>query len=171
MVLLPYRFTLFSNQGDNKITGFQFYYLIDLHYSQTAVFLPFLFSLFYYLIDLHYSQTDYKIYNKINMFYYLIDLHYSQTTWSIITALLLFYYLIDLHYSQTRRGCPFLSDCVLLPYRFTLFSNLYIYCKPFCLVLLPYRFTLFSNGIWEYMRSNEFYYLIDLHYSQTSNWE
>ena len=122
---------------------------------------------FYYLIDLHYSQTQWMQRLTQIRFYYLIDLHYSQTTWSIITALLLFYYLIDLHYSQTRRGCPFLSDCVLLPYRFTLFSNLYIYCKPFCLVLLPYRFTLFSNGIWEYMRSNEFYYLIDLHYSQT----
>ena len=34
-------------------------------------------------------------------------------------------------------------------------------------VLLPYRFTLFSNDIAVYYSDTEFYYLIDLHYSQT----
>ena len=34
---------------------------------------------FYYLIDLHYSQTYRSDENAIPMFYYLIDLHYSQT--------------------------------------------------------------------------------------------
>ena len=35
---------------------------------------------------------------------------------------------------------------VLLPYRFTLFSNIYRSRTPLCAVLLPYRFTLFSNS-------------------------
>ena len=36
-------------------------------------------------------------------------------------------------------------DTVLLPYRFTLFSNIARIEKICCVVLLPYRFTLFSN--------------------------
>ena len=35
MVLLPYRFTLFSNEREHSATDEMFYYLIDLHYSQT----------------------------------------------------------------------------------------------------------------------------------------
>ncbi len=35
----------------------QFYYLIDLHYSQTVDAALFAAVVFYYLIDLHYSQT------------------------------------------------------------------------------------------------------------------
>ena len=35
---------------------------------------------FYYLIDLHYSQTDKKERGAVYSFYYLIDLHYSQTS-------------------------------------------------------------------------------------------
>ena len=35
--------------------------------------------MFYYLMDLHYSQTLlYAVDGKV-MFYYLMDLHYSQT--------------------------------------------------------------------------------------------
>ena len=34
---------------------------------------------FYYLIDLHYSQTADACYDCNYLFYYLIDLHYSQT--------------------------------------------------------------------------------------------
>ena len=34
---------------------------------------------FYYLIDLHYSQTYTIFVIKKRLFYYLIDLHYSQT--------------------------------------------------------------------------------------------
>ena len=56
-VLLPYRFTLFSN----------------------AVVVCFVFDQFYYLIDLHYSQTFRKKQIGLKTFYYLIDLHYSQT--------------------------------------------------------------------------------------------
>ena len=35
---------------------------------------------FYYLIDLHYSQTPVVGKNANTEFYYLIDLHYSQTS-------------------------------------------------------------------------------------------
>ena len=38
-------------------------------------------------------------------------------------------------------------DVVLLPYRFTLFSNIIIYAVKMKMVLLPYRFTLFSNNV------------------------
>ena len=57
--------------------------------------------MFYYLIDLHYSQTQLVEKKGAMSFYYLIDLHYSQTNMSINRKIALFYYLIDLHYSQT----------------------------------------------------------------------
>ena len=56
---------------------------------------------------------------------------------------------------------------VLLPYRFTLFSNHLCDFLGYCLVLLPYRFTLFSNRTCSTTNVLRFYYLIDLHYSQT----
>ena len=57
-VLLPYRFTLFSNDEEIKVANHRFYYLIDLHYSQTSLGISEIIWLFYYLIDLHYSQTS-----------------------------------------------------------------------------------------------------------------
>nr|DAX10477.1 MAG TPA: hypothetical protein [Bacteriophage sp.] len=56
---------------------------------------------------------------------------------------------------------------VLLPYRFTLFSNPAPRVVAIPAVLLPYRFTLFSNEYLATTKSRKFYYLIDLHYSQT----
>ena len=79
IVLLPYRFTLFSNAVYIALTIFEFYYLIDLHYSQTVSVTDANGNLFYYLIDLHYSQTDISLEAATYRFYYLIDLHYSQT--------------------------------------------------------------------------------------------
>ena len=79
------------------------------------------------------------------MFYYLIDLHYSQTKPVCAFSWLQFYYLIDLHYSQTLFRSVFLIFSVLLPYRFTLFSNSVKISAFEIEVLLPYRFTLFSN--------------------------
>ena len=101
VVLLPYRFTLFSNRGCTSLLVNKFYYLIDLHYSQTSFFAIASILLFYYLIDLHYSQTTGQHCGKIFQFYYLIDLHYSQTQWNRAQKQTWFYYLIDLHYSQT----------------------------------------------------------------------
>ena len=40
-------------------------------------------TVFYYLIDLHYSQTMINKDMQDGTFYYLIDLHYSQTPLSI----------------------------------------------------------------------------------------
>ena len=79
-----------------------------------------------------------------------------------------FYYLIDLHYSQTTTDTYKICSTVLLPYRFTLFSNALSLPPPECFVLLPYRFTLFSNTRLLFRCLKLFYYLIDLHYSQTS---
>ena len=39
----------------------RFYYLMDLHYSQTQEILQTRSTLFYYLMDLHYSQTSNKL--------------------------------------------------------------------------------------------------------------
>ena len=100
---------------------------------------------FYYLIDLHYSQTHRLQDTEREKFYYLIDLHYSQTWWYTKRELNKFYYLIDLHYSQTLFRSVFLIFSVLLPYRFTLFSNSVKISAFEIEVLLPYRFTLFSN--------------------------
>ena len=57
--------------------------------------------------------------------------------------------------------------CTLI--RFTLFSNSEVDRAREPIVLLPYRFTLFSNNLCKKRRFYKFYYLIDLHYSQTSN--
>ena len=61
------------------------------------------------------------------------------------------------------------TSTVLLPYRFTLFSNLLCTIINLSRVLLPYRFTLFSNLAGYGITDGMFYYLIDLHYSQTSS--
>ena len=58
-------------------------------------------TVFYYLIDLHYSQTKFCNLSSRCKFYYLIDLHYSQTFPTDVQEYRPFYYLIDLHYSQT----------------------------------------------------------------------
>ena len=100
-VLLPYGFTLFSNIFCFPDDLQKFYYLMDLHYSQTTSRRAFTCSSFYYLMDLHYSQTQKQARCVPAVFYYLMDLHYSQT--KVIAALngAPFYYLMDLHYSQT----------------------------------------------------------------------
>ena len=85
--------------------------------------------LFYYLIDLHYSQTRCHHRRFDAQFYYLIDLHYSQTPLLRTSAISKFYYLIDLHYSQTASMGHVRDLPVLLPYRFTLFSNLKLKIK------------------------------------------
>ena len=95
------RFTLFSNCTLSKNAQSEFYYLIDLHYSQTWKVDNMTLEEFYYLIDLHYSQTCTLSYALEFGFYYLIDLHYSQTTPVNSSVKSVFYYLIDLHYSQT----------------------------------------------------------------------
>ena len=58
---------------------------------------------------------------------------------------------------------------VLLPYEITLFSNIYIILELINPVLLPYEITLFSNTNPLFTKSSKFYYLMKLHYSQTSN--
>ena len=142
-----------------------FYYLMDLHYSQTQGILQALLirftTLWIYTIlkplsDLRaavgvllpYGFTLFS--NKIprsstfQKFYYLMDLHYSQTpplSIAITTSFTtLWIYTILKH--STRTGTT--AD-VLLPYGFTLFSNLTGEDITFVFVLLPYGFTLFSN--------------------------
>ena len=58
---------------------------------------------------------------------------------------------------------------VLLPYEITLFSNIGYTLKGSVKVLLPYEITLFSNIVRIDMTFSQFYYLMKLHYSQTSN--
>ena len=56
-----------------------------------------------------------------------------------------FYYLMNLHYSQTLFQQVSFSAYVLLPYEFTLLSNIRLVLKVHIAVLLPYEFTLLSN--------------------------
>ena len=125
-VLLPYRFTLFSNLKTTKHKYSKFYYLIDLHYSQTCTLLQRLYLLFYYLIDLHYSQTLSRSVAQLSWFYYLIDLHYSQTRTMQTMRKSTFYYLIDLHYSQTLRftNMPWSKFYYLIDLHYSQTSNL-----------------------------------------------
>ena len=69
---------------------------------------------------------------------------------------------------SNRRPRSGLQAPVLLPYRFTLFSNPATKLLASLRVLLPYRFTLFSNLSRFCLSHFSFYYLIDLHYSQTA---
>ena len=78
-VLLPYKFTLLSNDEVAKKRAKKFYYPINLHYSQTNLSIPVRFLMFYYPINLHYSQTRKTGERKRIVFYYPINLHYSQT--------------------------------------------------------------------------------------------
>ena len=89
----------------NPSSTASFYYLMDLHYSQTNILAPLHYFWFYYLMDLHYSQTHAVNLRKSLAFYYLMDLHYSQTDIFKSFQHCLFYYLMDLHYSQTTLFC------------------------------------------------------------------
>ena len=102
-------------------------------------------ALFYYLIDLHYSQT--RTVTLVSLGIVLLPYRFTLFSNKPLVVLLLrqFYYLIDLHYSQTDCLTLRFPDLVLLPYRFTLFSNIYHLINDCNWVLLPYRFTLFSN--------------------------
>ena len=57
---------------------------------------------------------------------------------------------------------------VLLPYEITLFSNFNSNIFLKLSVLLPYEITLFSNNVNNSFAKEKFYYLMKLHYSQTS---
>ena len=59
------------------------------------------------------------------------------------------------------------DEYVLLPYEFTLLSNQNLSQIQINPVLLPYEFTLLSNTEIEPGASQTFYYLMNLHYSQT----
>ena len=79
IVLLPYRFTLFSNERRSNFTIA--FVLLPYRFTLFSNFHPVFGNcqMFYYLIDLHYSQTR-KCFRLDKLwFYYLIDLHYSQT--------------------------------------------------------------------------------------------
>ena len=74
---------------------------------------------------------------------------------------------MNLHYSQTQL-CEYFRGClVLLPYEFTLLSNGIIAIFGYRNVLLPYEFTLLSNNNGLAELNERFYYLMNLHYSQT----
>ena len=60
-------------------------------------------------------------------------------------------------------------EFVLLPYEITLLSNRRIENGDYLIVLLPYEITLLSNMIEMLCFVMQFYYLMKLHYSQTSN--
>ena len=143
-VLLPYGFTLFSNYSLQTLQSFRFYYLMDLHYSQThnrsaekshPVLLPYGFTLF---------SNSRDIASAFNSFYYLMDLHYSQTTFRPAGSRRCFTTLWIYTILKQDTTVEYISK-VLLPYGFTLFSNVMFLYYQDKSVLLPYGFTLFSN--------------------------
>ena len=96
---------------------------------------------------------------------YRFTLFSNGMTGKSIQDLVLLPYRFTLFSNQS--GNVSSSVNVLLPYRFTLFSNKVASLGSPLKVLLPYRFTLFSNEVECSNVLNRFYYLIDLHYSQT----
>ena len=80
IVLLPYGITLFSNVFHIRQRKREFYYLMELHYSQTQEEHRNKTHRFYYLMELHYSQTQNRPTRSTPPFYYLMELHYSQTS-------------------------------------------------------------------------------------------
>ena len=102
LVLLPYKFTLLSNEALTQL-------------GIPNVLLPYKFT----LLSNKQSNTS-----DGGGFYYPINLHYSQTPIPEHTAFRRFYYPINLHYSQTFEKKDNATAFVLLPYKFTLLSNL-----------------------------------------------
>ena len=60
---------------------------------------------------------------------------------------------------------------VLLPYKITLLSNAISLTAIPIAVLLPYEITLLSNLSLKMLTIIQFYYLMKLHYSQTTLWK
>ena len=145
-VLLPYEFTLLSNsiKTSNFIT--QFYYLMNLHYSQTIIQRHQFFKKFYYLMNLHYSQTMLVLLISGLMFYYLMNLHYSQTIVVVHTQCQSFTTLWIYTTLKPTSSLGGVAFTVLLPYEFTLLSNGELEKPHWHFVLLPYEFTLLSNS-------------------------
>ena len=117
-------------------------------------------------MNLHYSQTGSGYCPQQVWFYYLMNLHYSQTiirrTQMNLCFTTLWIYTILKHeiwffgwvggfttlwIYTILKPCAFnaAARLVLLPYEFTLFSNLSPWIDRCFHVLLPYEFTLFSN--------------------------
>ena len=189
-VSLPYGFTLFSNNSSTSERFIEFHYLMDLHYSQTLKNWTHEPCKFHYLMDLHYSQTVRCIGVKCFGFHYLMDLHYSQTIivrtelTSGFTTLWIYTIL-----KRQRQWFQWLL-CFTTLWIYTIlkpsilhflpracFTTLWIYTilklstplTDCARVSLPYGFTLFSNLYHSPATNGTFHYLMDLHYSQTSN--
>ena len=189
MVSLPYEFTLFSNT--NPLTSFHisgfttlWIYTILKQFSalndNSRVLLPYGFTLFsnrthchsppFYVL-LPYGFTLFSNSVSICIDPFIVLLPYGFTLFSNLYASAVAARSVLLPYGFTlfsnAQLCPPHHRWVLLPYGFTLFSNFdFGGCKNGS-VLLPYGFTLFSN--WKPINDpfGRFYYLMDLHYSQT----
>ena len=139
---------------------------MDLHYSQTNPGCKFDDMPFYYLMDLHYSQTHVMRIAGLMSFTTLWIYTILKLLLALLIGLLVLLPYGFTLFSSLQELRQQVAD-VLLPYGFTLFSNAvdsYIYAWP---VLLPYGFTLFSNCVCGKKTATRFYYLMDLHYSQT----
>ena len=143
-VLLPYGFTLFSNFICGNIKGIKFYYLMDLHYSQTE------------------RQPSWYTFRFTTLWIYTILKRYLKPL-NVEPVLLPYGFTLFSNYSKHLQY----FTVVLLPYGFTLFSNARNTLCTSLQVLLPYGFTLFSNTNRKEYPYYVFYYLMDLHYSQT----
>ena len=168
----------------NMHEAIQFYYHMELHYSQTAAVASYILPSFYYHMELHYSQTDLITPSVGFLFYYHMELHYSQTFITTSLNLFAFYYHMELHYSQTRLLCFNIFTSFTTIWNYTtlkLCSRITHYVKSFTtiwnyttlkliglfagiyLVLLPYGITLLSNPY----RSGKAYMLVLLPYGIT----
>ena len=105
--------------------------------------------------------------------FFLVLLPYEITLFSNVSRLSTLSDLVLLPYEITLFSNDNTDEDikieVLLPYEITLFSNVDFTVKLGVPVLLPYEITLFSNGAYELHEIDLFYYLMKLHYSQTSN--
>ena len=166
-VLLPYRFTLFSNERSNGKSS----YRVLLPYRFTLFSNGITFGKLSAFVLLPYRFTLFS--NKSNRF---IVLFCGFTTLQIYTI------LKPVDFPEHNQKCfttlqiyTILKLFDLSRRRYSRFTTLQIYTilKPLNPggqshgVLLPYRFTLFSNTVLCLDIVNGFYYLIDLHYSQT----
>ena len=117
-------------------------------------------------MDLHYSQTTLPPFAMLNRFttlwIYTILKPIPAANSTICRFTTLWIYTI-----LKRAGHGVGQNSVLLPYGFTLFSNEKNRETSEGKVLLPYGFTLFSNYSNIHENTKVFYYLMDLHYSQT----
>ena len=168
IVSLPYGFTLFSNKVYDAYhaLGFTTLWIYTiLKQGQTLLLLDICFTTLWIYTILKHTDSLHLIGDGFTtLWIYTILKPVQKQHAAVCVSLPYGFTLFSNRFTQA-----FLPWWVSLPYGFTLFSNHRSRRQSLLIVSLPYGFTLFSNFYSTSASKAAFHYLMDLHYSQTSN--